>query len=49
MELLFFFHVRFRLTELAKFDAQEVDDFLKANGLNYQPVCIIISQIIANL
>lgn len=39
--LIFFSHVRFRLTEVAKLDSQEVDDFLKANGLDYKPVCTI--------
>lgn len=29
---------RFRLTEVAKIDSKEVDDFLKANGLNYEPI-----------
>ena len=46
MLLIFFSHVRFRLTEVAKIDPKEVDDFLKANGLDYKPVCKIISQII---
>ena len=39
MLLIFFSHVRFRLTEVAKIDSKEVDDFLKANGLDYKPVC----------
>lgn len=26
---------------MAKIDSQEVDDFLKANGLDYKPVCTI--------
>ncbi|XP_020623549.1 DNA primase large subunit-like [Orbicella faveolata] len=29
---------RFRLTEVAKIDSKEVDDFLEANGLDYKPI-----------
>ncbi|KAJ7373806.1 hypothetical protein OS493_009128 [Desmophyllum pertusum] len=33
-----FCHKRFRFTEVARFDGQEADAFLQANGLSYTPI-----------